>query len=113
MLRRVGPAPAEDVVQEALWRTHRALRREDRALELRPWLYKLVHNGCLDVLGRAGEVVDVAAAGLTADPRGEPGRAGERKSELRRLVAGPPGAPPPQRHAAAPPGAARASPQGR
>src|SRR4051812_49939847 len=95
MLRRVGPAPAEDVVQEALWRTHRALQREDRALELHPWLYKLVHNGCLDVLGRTGEVVDVAAAGLTPPPRDEPGRAAERKSELRRLGGGLLAPPPP------------------
>ncbi len=32
---------AEDVVQEAMLRASRALRRDDRHIELRPWLFRL------------------------------------------------------------------------
>lgn len=43
---------AEDVVQEALLRAHRALRRDHRPVNLSPWLHTLVRNCCLDELGR-------------------------------------------------------------
>ena len=35
---------AEDVVQEAMLRASRALRRDDRHIELKPWLYRLTRN---------------------------------------------------------------------
>ena len=43
---------AEDVVQEAMLRASRALRRDDRHIELRPWLYRLTRNRALDELAR-------------------------------------------------------------
>jgi len=43
---------AEDVVQEAMLRASRALRRDDRHIELRPWLYRLTRNCALDELAR-------------------------------------------------------------
>ena len=43
---------AEDVVQEAMLRASRALRRDDRHIELRPWLYRLTRNTALDELAR-------------------------------------------------------------
>ncbi|HWT93722.1 MAG TPA: sigma factor, partial [Solirubrobacteraceae bacterium] len=43
---------AEDVVQEAMLRASRALRRDDRHMELKPWLYRLVRNCALDELSR-------------------------------------------------------------
>ncbi|MBE2315256.1 sigma-70 family RNA polymerase sigma factor [Solirubrobacter sp. CPCC 204708] len=64
---------AEDVVQEALLRTHLVLRRGDRALDLGPWLFKLVRNCALDELARVraeltplDDAPEPAAAG--ADP---------------------------------------------
>ena len=42
----------EDVVQEALMRAHRALRRDTRELQLAPWLFVLTRNCCLDELSR-------------------------------------------------------------
>lgn len=39
---------AEDVVQEAMLRTSRALKRDDRPIDLRPWLFRVVRNCCLD-----------------------------------------------------------------
>ncbi|HEY3830315.1 MAG TPA: sigma-70 family RNA polymerase sigma factor [Solirubrobacteraceae bacterium] len=43
---------AEDVVQEALMRAHRALRRDAREMHLGPWLFVLTRNCCLDELSR-------------------------------------------------------------
>jgi RNA polymerase sigma factor (sigma-70 family) len=82
---------AEDVVQEALWRAHRALRRDDRPMNLRPWLYRLVRNCCLDELGRVRtDCVDLHAidgdSALTAAPRDEPPTAYQRRADLRQLL---------------------------
>jgi RNA polymerase sigma factor (sigma-70 family) len=84
-------AGAEDVVQEALWRAHRALRRDDRPISLRPWLYRLVRNCCLDELGRVRtDCVDLHAidadAPLTAAARDEPATAFQRRADLRQLL---------------------------
>lgn len=49
---RAQPGLAEDVVQEALMRAHRALRRDDRHVQVRPYLFRVVRNCCLDELGR-------------------------------------------------------------
>lgn len=49
---RADVASAEDVVQEALWRAHRARRRIDGDLAVRAWLFRIVHNACLDELRR-------------------------------------------------------------
>jgi RNA polymerase sigma factor (sigma-70 family) len=49
---RARPAVVDDVVQEALLRAHRALRRDDRHIEVRPYLFRLVRNCCLDELAR-------------------------------------------------------------
>lgn len=43
---------AEDVVQEALLRASRALLRDSRPIELRPWLFRIVRNCALDELAR-------------------------------------------------------------
>jgi RNA polymerase sigma factor (sigma-70 family) len=82
---------AEDVVQEALWRAHRALRRDDRPMNLRPWLYRLVRNCCLDELGRVRtDCVDLHAIDsdgvLAAAPGDEPPAAYQRRADLRQLL---------------------------
>ena len=43
---------AEDVVQEALIRAHRALGRDHAPVNLAAWLHRLVRNCCLDELSR-------------------------------------------------------------
>ena len=48
---------AEDVVQEAMLRASRALRRDERHIELRPWLYRLTRNTALDELARVRNLV--------------------------------------------------------
>jgi RNA polymerase sigma factor (sigma-70 family) len=49
---RTRPAIVDDVVQESLVRAHHALRRDERHIEVRPYLYRLVRNCCLDELAR-------------------------------------------------------------
>lgn len=44
---------AEDVVQEALIRAHRAIQRDHEPLHLASWLHRLVRNCSLDELSRA------------------------------------------------------------
>jgi len=50
---------AEDVVQDSLWRAHRALLAGgDREVMLQAWLHRIVHNRALDEL-RKREVVSL------------------------------------------------------
>ena len=50
--RMSGAVDAEDVVQDVFARAMTALRCDDRPMTLRPWLYRVAHNRCLDVLRR-------------------------------------------------------------
>jgi RNA polymerase sigma-70 factor (ECF subfamily) len=62
---------AEDAVQDTMLRAWRALTRFEDRVGLRPWLYRIATNVCIDMLkGRARRAlpVDVAAAG-TAQSR--------------------------------------------
>ena len=90
-------------MQEALWRAHRALRRDDRPMNLRPWLYRLVRNCCLDELGRVRtDCVDLYAIDgddLAAAPRDEPAVAYQRRADLRQLLEDLGALPARQRHA--------------
>src|SRR3954464_9453658 len=45
-----GSDEAEDVVQDVFVRAHGALRRDDREMNLKPWLYRIAQNPCSDVL---------------------------------------------------------------
>jgi RNA polymerase sigma-70 factor (ECF subfamily) len=49
---------AEDVVQESMWRAHRAIVAGTREVALQPWLHRIVHNRALDEL-RKREVVSL------------------------------------------------------
>jgi RNA polymerase sigma factor (sigma-70 family) len=98
MLHDVAPDQVEDVVQEAMWRAYRALHRDSRSIELRPWLYRLTRNCCLDE--RARQRTDaVELDGLVADGRDEPVVVAERRAALRTLLDDLSGLPDLQRHA--------------
>src|SRR5437762_7251387 len=51
----------EDVVQEALFEVYRKLDKFDEGRPLKPWLFRIAHNRCIDFLRRKG-VRDEAAA---------------------------------------------------
>jgi RNA polymerase sigma factor (sigma-70 family) len=52
--RYLSDARAEDAVQQAFLSAWSALQRGDDVRELRPWLYRIVHNTALNALGAAG-----------------------------------------------------------
>jgi RNA polymerase sigma factor (sigma-70 family) len=95
---------AEDVVQEAMLRASRALRRDERSIELRPWLYRLVRNCALDEIARVrtdSVALDDAEewGALRAAEATEPEAATERRGKVRNLLDDLAGLPAPQRHA--------------
>jgi RNA polymerase sigma factor (sigma-70 family) len=83
MLR--GHSEAEDVVQDVFMRAYSALRTGDREIAVRPWMYRVAHNRCIDYVRRA------PAATLEPDERRpggiDPVAAAEQHEDLRRLVA--------------------------
>src|SRR3954447_22235419 len=49
--RLVGPSRGEDAVQQAFVNAHTYLiGHPEKAIELRPWLYRIVHNAALNTL---------------------------------------------------------------
>jgi RNA polymerase sigma-70 factor (ECF subfamily) len=54
----------EDVVQEALFEAYRKLGQFDESRPLKPWLFRICHNRCVDFLRRKGvrEKAEAAAA---------------------------------------------------
>ncbi len=103
--RVLGPhrANADDVVQEALMRAHRALRRDNRPVALEPWLHRLVRNCALDELARlnTGTVsLDAMAPGTEpAALNADPGTIFNRRARVRRVLGDIASLPSQQRHA--------------
>ena len=104
ILQRSAPGVAEDVVQEAMLRASRALVRDDRPMDLKPWLFRLVRNCALDELGRVrmdsvpldDELMPVV---LAAPPGSEPEYAADRRAGVRDLLDDLATLPDEQRHA--------------
>ena len=95
---------AEDVVQEAMFRASRALRRDERHIELRPWLFRLVRNCALDELARVrtdSVALDDADdwGVLRAADATQPEVVSEQRGKIRDLLVDIAGLPAPQRHA--------------
>ena len=81
-----GPHPdAEDILQDVFVRAYAGLRANGRDLTLRPWLYRIAHNRCVDELRRpaatATEPLELGPA-ATSDPVLEC----EQRESLRRLI---------------------------
>jgi RNA polymerase sigma factor (sigma-70 family) len=76
---------AEDVLQDVFVRAYAGLQANGRELSLRPWLYRIAHNRCVDELRRplapAPEQLEVAPS-ATNDPVLE----AEKRESLRRLI---------------------------
>src|SRR3954471_21301752 len=73
---------AEDAVQHTFVQAYDAIRRGDRELKLKPWLYAIARNRCISILrGRreqAAELDDLPTAGLSEEV--------QQRSELRELL---------------------------
>ena len=87
---------AEDVVQEALAKAHRALGASDREVKLKPWLYTIVRNRALN--DRRDEPVhEQLDEGFDGVP--QPPDVAARHEDLAQLVAGVKALPAAQREA--------------
>jgi RNA polymerase sigma factor (sigma-70 family) len=61
---------AEDATQDVFMRAFEALRRDARPVEVRPWLFRVAHNRCLDLRRKAaaGELPEVLVAPVSDEP---------------------------------------------
>src|SRR5690242_6969769 len=78
----------EDVVQEALFEAYRKLDQFDESRPLKPWLFRIAHNRCIDFLRRKGvrDEAEAAAAVPEAVSPAEPVTLGVGKA-VEQLVA--------------------------
>ncbi|PWU16961.1 MAG: hypothetical protein C5B48_16610 [Candidatus Rokuibacteriota bacterium] len=82
--RLVGPNDADDVLQQTFVNALGALRRDDRPIEVRPWLYRIAHNVSVNALRRSGrnyEQLDEQYDGVPQPPD-----VVDRKHTINRLV---------------------------
>ena len=94
--RIAGTERAEDAVQTAFVSAHRALVSDpERSIELRPWLYRIVHNASLNQLRGARDDAPLDAAAFAALPDD----AIERREQLREALDAVAALPPTQRDA--------------
>src|SRR5215472_9112400 len=57
----------EDVVQEALFQAYRKLDTFDDSRPLKPWLFQIAHNRCIDFLRRREVRQQAEAAAVAPD----------------------------------------------
>ena len=57
----------EDVVQEALFEAYRKLDTFDDSRPLKPWLFRIAHNRCIDFLRKRGVRVEAETAAASSD----------------------------------------------
>jgi RNA polymerase sigma factor (sigma-70 family) len=82
--RLLPPERAEDVVQQSFVKAYEAMHRNAAELNLRPWLYRIAHNGTLNALrDRAATHTELTD---TIDGVERPDQAFERSVGLRELV---------------------------
>jgi len=83
--RMLSEERAEDVVQQAFLRALRAMRADERPLDLRPWLYTIAHNAALNALRDRTVPSDTLEEEIDGVER--PEQAFERRQGLRDVVA--------------------------
>jgi RNA polymerase sigma-70 factor, ECF subfamily len=57
----------EDVVQEALFEAYRKLNQFDDRRPLKPWLFRVAHNRCIDFLRKRGVRVEAETVAMVPD----------------------------------------------
>src|SRR5881296_3651075 len=57
----------EDVVQEALFEAYRKLDQFDDTRPLKPWLFGIAHNRCIDFFRRRGVRIEAETAAMVPD----------------------------------------------
>jgi RNA polymerase sigma factor (sigma-70 family) len=84
MLGRTAQDP-EDAVQEIFMRAYYGLRASDRRLALKPWLYRIAHNRCVDDLRRPLPIAIEGVETLVPCIQ-DPAVRVEQREVLRRLI---------------------------
>jgi len=82
--RLLAPERAEDVVQQSFVKAYEAMHRNSAELNLRPWLYRIAHNGALNALRDRGATHAELSDNIDGVER--PDQAFERANGLRELV---------------------------
>ncbi|HSZ15050.1 MAG TPA: sigma-70 family RNA polymerase sigma factor [Solirubrobacteraceae bacterium] len=77
-------ADAEDAVQSTFASAHRALLTDDRAIDLRPWLFAIARNACLSILRGRRPVAEIAEAWPS---REDPVVQVEQREDMRQVLA--------------------------
>jgi RNA polymerase sigma-70 factor (ECF subfamily) len=57
----------EDIVQEALFEAYRKLDQFDDSRPLKPWLFRIAHNRCIDFLKKRGVRVEAETAAMVRE----------------------------------------------
>ena len=57
----------EDIVQEALFEAYRKLDKFDDSRPLKPWLFRIAHNRCIDFLRKSGVRIGAESAAMNPD----------------------------------------------
>src|SRR5215831_1681986 len=57
----------EDIVQEALFEAYRKLDNFDDSRPLKPWLFRIAHNRCIDFLRKRGVRIGAESAAMSPD----------------------------------------------
>jgi len=80
---------AEECVQDTFVRALKMLRKDDRPMALKAWLYTILRNRCLDQLRRPQRTIDLAdLEPVLADRGADPHEQLERREALRAVVGG-------------------------
>ena len=82
--RLLPPERAEDVVQQSFVKAYEAMHRDAAELNLRPWLYRIAHNGALNAL--RDRALRHAELDERIDGVERPDQAFERAAGLRELL---------------------------
>ncbi len=82
--RLLGPDEAEDALQQTFANALGALRRDDRDIDLRPWLYRISHNIAVNTLRRRGRHTEQLDEQFDGVP--QPPDVLEEKLRVERLV---------------------------
>src|SRR3954468_22028038 len=94
--RLLSGARAEDAVQQTFLNAYRAMKSDEREIDLRPWLYRIAHNPSLNVL-RAAAPAGEEPISDEIDGVERPDQAVERRESLAHVVAAVRALPPRQR----------------
>ena len=90
---------AEDVMQEVFVNAYRAMRGDSREINLRPWLYRIARNRCLNHLRKPTAEAQESMDGVPMVDAGSTHERVHNREEFRRIVADVNGLPDTQRAA--------------